>query len=95
MSRLSNMVGVEATKRIGYPDSFDRVVFRFGDNDVDEEGSMASARLNEVCHEMAGYSEEMVEAILCRERMSGKFLIVESTRPFKVDNLEVILREDG
>ena len=94
-SRLSNIIGVEARKIVGFPGSFASAVFRLGDNDIDQEGSIASARLNEPCHQKTGNSEEMVEVILCQKVMSGIFLVVETSYGLQFDNLETILRRKG
>ena len=94
-SRLSNIVGVEARKRVGSIVSIVAVAFRFGDKDIDEAGSIASARLNELCHQKSGYSNEAVEVAMCQRTMSGLFLVAESVFGFHLDNLEVILRKRG
>ena len=94
-SSLSNIIGIEATKRMGSVSSLSRLAFRIGNIDVDQDGSMDTVRLNGLCHQMTGYSQEMTEVILCRVAMSGRFLYVESRYGIALDNVDVIQRIVG
>ena len=91
---LSNIVGAEVTKRIGFAESVCKSTFRFGNVDIDEANAWGSVRMNEVCHQKTGgFSEEMTIVVLCQKAMTGRFLYVESPTRFNIDDLQVILRK--
>ena len=94
-SCLSNIIGVEASKRVGFVGSISEVAFHIGDTDVDQDGTLESVRLNDLCHQMTGYSEELTEVIICRRAISGRFLYAESRYGLAVDNVDVIQRIAG
>ena len=77
---------------MGFVGSISKVAFHIGDTDVDQGGTLESVRLNDLCHQMTGYSEEMTEVIICREAMSGRFLYAQSPDGMALDNVDVIQR---